>query len=232
MKLHYFEHVPYEGLDRVGVWATQRGHGVSVTRFHAGDPLPELASIDALLIMGGPMGVYEAERFPWMKEEMHFIRQAIQEKKKVLGICLGSQLIAGALGANVYPHTQKEIGWWPVRFRPEAQKTPLKSFGTEAMMYHWHGDTFDLPKEAVWLASSAACKHQAYAIGNHVMALQCHPEITRETIGRWVQESGSIKNPSRFVMSEEQMTYLADGYLAVLGPPLFQFLDDFFTAPS
>lgn len=231
LNLHYFEHVPYEGLDRIGDWVAARGHRVSVTRFHAGDAIPSLTDKDGLIIMGGPMGVYETDQYPWMRDEMAAIRRAIDAKKKVLGVCLGSQLIAGALGARVYPHTQKEIGWWPVDFSPyPVNDTALEVFGSRAMMYHWHGDTFDMPLGATLLASSQACRHQAYAVGTNVMALQFHPEISAGTISRWVQESGGIQHPQGFVMSETEMRRLAPTHLAALSGPLMSFLDRFFTA--
>ena len=231
LNLHYFEHVPYEGLDRIADWVAARGHAVSVTRFHAGETIPSLEDKDGLIIMGGPMGVYEADQHPWMRDEMAAIRAAIDNGKKVLGVCLGSQLIAGALGARVYPHTQKEIGWWPVDFSPyPVRGTPLEVFGARKTMYHWHGDTFDLPAGATLLASSEACRHQAYAIGRHVMALQFHPEISAATISRWVKESGSIKRPQGFVMSETDMHRLSPEHLAELSGPLTAFLDRFFTA--
>ena len=228
MKLHYFQHVPYEGLDRIGVWARRRGHDVAVTRFQAQDPLPTPDAMDALLIMGGPMGVYDTNQYPWMLEEMAFIRAMIATGKPVLGICLGAQLIAGALGAKVYPHKQKEIGWWPVQFAPYPVKgTPLDVFGPEATLFHWHGDTFDLPAGAVHLATSEACRYQAYSVGKNVLALQFHPEISLETIGRWAQESDSIKNPGGFVMSEADMKRHAAGYLPLLDAKLPLFLDRF-----
>jgi GMP synthase-like glutamine amidotransferase len=229
MKLHSFEHVPYEGLDRIGDWAAARGHQTSATRFYAEDPLPATSAIDALIIMGGPMGVYDTAEFPWMIQEMEFIRQMIKTGKPVLGICLGAQLIAGALGAKVYRHTQKEIGWWPVQFAPYPVKgTALEVFGPEAMMFHWHGDTFNLPPNAVHLGTSEACRYQAYSVGKNVLALQFHPEISAATIDRWVQESGSIKNPHGFVMSEADMKRHAADYLPALDAKLPVFLDRFF----
>ena len=230
MKMHSFQHVPYEGLDRIGPWLQSRGHTATVTRFYAGDPLPEMEDIDGLIVMGGPMGVYEADQYPWITAEMAFIRRLVDSGKKVLGICLGSQLIAGALGAKVYPHTEKEIGWWPVQFAPyPVQGTPLDVFGPAAVMYHWHGDTFDLPAGATLLASSAACRHQAFALGPNVLALQFHPEISEETIGRWVAESGSIKSPGGFVMSEAEMQRRAVQHLPELAVRLPLFLHRFFT---
>lgn len=231
MRLHYFQHVPYEGLDRIESWAKTRGHAVSVTRVYADDPFPTLADVDLILIMGGPMGVYEVDQYPWMRGELTFIRKAIDARKKVLGICLGAQLIASALGARVYPQREKEIGWWPVQFSPyPVEGTPLAVFGAEAMLYHWHGDTFDLPSGTVRLASSRSCTNQAYAIGQDVLALQFHPEIRAETIDHWIKESDGIKNPGRFVMSDADMKRLAPAYQAALEGPLNAMLDRFSAA--
>jgi GMP synthase-like glutamine amidotransferase len=224
-RIHYFQHVPYEGLDRIGDWAALRGHHVTRTAFHSKPILPSMDNWDLLCVMGGPMGVYEADQIPWMKEELAYIKEAIARGKRVLGICLGSQLIAGALGAKVYPHTQKEIGWWPINFTPQAAATELAVFGRSSVMYHWHADTFDLPPGATLLASSAGCKNQAYAVGPNVVALQFHPEISFDTIGRWVKESTSIQTPGGFIQSEEEMKRLAQAYLAALQSPLYQFMD-------
>lgn len=232
MKIHYFEHVAYEGLDRIAAWTQARHHQMSVTRFHAGDALPSVQSYDALIVMGGPMGVYEADRYPWMKPEIAAIAAAIHAGKPVLGICLGSQLIAAALGAKVYPHTEKEIGWWPVEFLPKAAESPLRVFGSQATMFHWHGDTFDLPSGAELLASSAACRHQAYRWKEHVLALQCHPEVSAETITRWVQEAGGLKDRGPFVMTETEMMRQAPHVLPALEKSLFAMLDYFFTAKA
>lgn len=231
MKIHYFQHVPYEGLDRIADWVARRGHAVSVTRLYAGEipPLPD--AYDALLIMGGPQGAYEDALHPWMPGEKRAIRSAIDAGKRVLGICLGSQLIASVLGAKVYPHTQKEIGWWPVRFDiARTQRTPLEVFGAHAMMYHWHGDTFDWPADAVPLASSAACAHQAFLYKDHVIGLQFHPEISRETIDRWVAESDSVLHPGGFVMGVDEMNRQAPDHLAQLETSMNTFLDRFFCA--
>ncbi len=139
----------------------------------------DILSPDILIIMGGPMGVYEDDKHPYLNNEISLIQKRITAHKPILGICLGAQLIAAALGAKVYPGTQgKEIGWFPLRLHENAQNTPLKHFdGTLTNMFHWHGDTFDLPVGATLLASSEKYAHQAFTYGHHVMALQCHPEV-------------------------------------------------------
>ncbi|MCK7557005.1 type 1 glutamine amidotransferase [Chitinophaga sedimenti] len=116
MNIHYFQHVPFEGLGCIADWIDRKGHQVSVTRWYAGDAPPPHDQTDWLIIMGGPMGVYDAAQYPWLETEKAYIREAIQQGKRVLGICLGAQLIAAALGAKVYPNREKEIGWFPVHF--------------------------------------------------------------------------------------------------------------------
>lgn len=114
MKIHYFQHVPFEGPSGIRLWADQYGHKLAGTRFFKNEPLPDIEKTDALVIMGGPMSVHDENRYPWLQREKAFIRECITQEKKVLGICLGAQLIADVLGAKVVPMMQKEIGWFPL----------------------------------------------------------------------------------------------------------------------
>src|SRR3990172_9270172 len=111
MRLHWLQHVAFEGLGSIEPWAAASGFTVSATRFHAGDPLPSLAGIDWLVVMGGPMGVHDHGRHPWLTDEKRLLEAALARGLRVLGICLGAQLVAEALGAAVRPHRVKEIGW-------------------------------------------------------------------------------------------------------------------------
>jgi len=228
MNLHYFQHVPYEGLDRIEDWAVSRGHTLSATHLYLDEKPPMPDEYDALIILGGPQSAYADEKCSWMADEKQAIWQAIDSGKKVLGICLGAQMIASVLGAHVYPHSQKEIGWWPVTFNAKAAKTALSVFGSPSAMYHWHGDTFDLPPGATLLASTPGCKNQAYSVGANVLALQFHPEISFETIDRWVKESDAGLKPSGYVMGLAEMKKQASEHLQTLKPQLETFLDRFF----
>ncbi len=118
MRIHYFQHVPFENPGSIQQWVESHGHSSSITQFFHDDALPRIEDVDFLIILGGPMGVYDQNLFPWLAKEKSFISEAIRQKKKVLGICLGAQLIASALGARVYPNAQKEIGWFPLKIFP------------------------------------------------------------------------------------------------------------------
>ena len=148
------------------------------------DPLAH----DLTLFMGGPMGAYQTDLFPYLKDEVSYIEKRLQAEKPYLGICLGGQLMAAAMGAEVYPgKAGKEIGWHEIAVNEEGQKTSLKHLdaGKTGMM-QWHGDTFDLPKEATLLASSDLYKNQAISYGSKALGFQFHPEVTNINIELWL----------------------------------------------
>ncbi len=148
---------------------------------------------DLLIVMGGPMGVYEAGIYPWMRAEIDFVERRIAADKPLLGVCLGSQMIAKALGANVYKGQQgKEIGWHPVTMNEAGLGTPLRHFDkSQTLVTQWHGDTFNLPQDAVLLGSNAKYENQAYSYGRNVMAVQFHPEMTADVFERWMLDTGN-----------------------------------------
>ncbi|MDR1728852.1 MAG: type 1 glutamine amidotransferase [Acidobacteriota bacterium] len=182
MKTRIFQHVPFEGPGSIAAWLDLRQAQVAYTRFFATPepPLPDaLADLGMLVVMGGPMSVNDEAEFPWLAAEKRFIRAAVAQGVPTLGICLGAQLIASALGARVYKNPVKEIGWFPVRAVPVgagAFRLP-----EECLVFHWHGETFDLPEGAVRLAESAPCRNQAFQVGDHVIGLQFHLETTPES---------------------------------------------------
>ena len=183
MRIHVLQHVRHERPGSVLRWARARGHEIARTCLADGEPLPQAQSFDALVVMGGPMGVGDLTGYPWLVPEKALIGAAVRAGRKVLGICLGSQLVAEVLGARVRPAREKEIGWFPVRRAPAADRVPLgAALPAEFLAFHWHGDTFDLPSEAVHLASSDACPNQAFAWGRHVLGLQFHLEVTGDIV--------------------------------------------------
>ncbi len=179
MRVHCLQHVPFEGLAHIGHWFHEHGHPLNTTQLYNDDKLPPLDTFDVLIILGGPMGIHDDDQHPWLATERQFIRRAIDDGKRVLGICLGAQLIAKALGANVYTNTEKEIGWFGLKKKENANKS---IFGQHLPQHftalHWHGDTFDLPSGATHLLSSDVCLNQAFSYNDRVLALQFHLEMT------------------------------------------------------
>lgn len=225
MKMFVLQHASFEGPAAIGAWAAVRGHGVRVVKVYEGAALPPVEAVDLLVVMGGPMGLGEQESLPWMKGELAFISQCLQEGKRVLGICLGAQMMAAALGARVYPSGKKEIGWFPVRKTPAGRLSPyLKSLPEGAKVFHWHGDTFDLPAGAQHLLLSDAVKNQAFAWGPRALALQFHLEMTADTVRGMVDQCRSELVVSPHVQNEEA---ILDGTVSctALGKILFQMLD-------
>jgi GMP synthase (glutamine-hydrolysing) len=192
VKLHYQQHVEAETPGTILEWAAERGFSVSGTRLHHGDGLPELEEFDWLVVMGGPMNVYEDEAFPWLPAEKSLIDAAITGGKVVLGVCLGAQLIADVLGARVTRNETAEIGWFPVTLTAPGWQSPV--FGRlpeEFTALHWHGDTFEMPPGAVHVAESAACANQGFQWGATVFGLQFHLECTAEELEALVRDNAS-----------------------------------------
>ena len=163
MRIHALQHVPFEGLGKIEEWAAKADHSIKSTRLHLHEPLPSIDSFDTLLVMGGPMGANDDGKYRWMRGEKLLIELAIQKEKKVLGVCLGAQLLAHVLGAKVYPNSQKEIGWFPIELNPpNVRHHPLSVLPQRTTVFHWHGDTFDIPKGATHLARSRACEKSGF----------------------------------------------------------------------
>lgn len=206
MRLHVLQHVPFEGPGSIGDWARDRGHEVTVTRLWEGDPLPGAGAFDRMVVMGGPMSVHDEAALPWLAEEKRHLRGALERGARVLGICLGAQLVAEALGARVHPARAKEIGWFPVALTPAAAGVPaLAGLPARWEVFHWHGETFDLPPGAVRLAGSEACPNQAFAHGANVLALQFHPEATRRSVEALVEHAGHEIVDGPYIQSAPEM---------------------------
>ena len=162
MRINYLQHVPFEGLGSIERWINARRYHLTATKLYQSDLMTEMEGVDLLVIMGGPMGVHDEDRLPWLVMEKRLIEKAISKGKTVLVICLGAQLTADVLGARVYPNRSKEIGWFPIELTEAGQRSSLFGFlPARLVVFHWHGDTFDLPAGAVHMARSEACAHQA-----------------------------------------------------------------------
>lgn len=182
-------HERHEGPGQFGAILTSRGYGQKIIftpeeSVNDYDPI----SPDIVLIMGGPMGVYEENIYPFLKDEKQFLARRIKADKPTLGVCLGAQLISAALGETVYKgRPGQEIGWNPLKLTSAAKNHPVRHLDpANTNMFHWHGDTFDLPKDAELLASSSMYPNQIYRVGNNVLALQCHPEVTPDLADEWL----------------------------------------------
>lgn len=204
MRTRIFQHVSFEGPGNIAGWLRQAGSHISTTELFKGDPIPDHSEFDLLVVMGGPMSVNDEKIYPWLQAEKRCIREAIEAGKKVLGVCLGAQLIASAVGAKVYPNDEKEIGWFPVT--ASGSRENVFQFPRELSVFHWHGDTFDLPREAVLLASSPACKHQAFQIGDGVIGLQFHLEVTPDAVGSMISHCGNELVTQPFIQTAAQMS--------------------------
>lgn len=215
MRAHYLQHVPFEGLGRIEPWLTQNGYELTVTRFFHSDELPDPQSIDFLIVMGGPMSVNDEDKFPWLRTEKQFIRAMIEADKPVLGICLGAQLIASAMGARVYANPFSEIGWFPVHAVASNRHSTFQ-FPSSATVFHWHGETFDLPRGATPLARNEGCENQAFQLGRRVIGLQFHLETTPDSARALLSNCREELVPSRYVQSEEEIMAAPPGrYISI-----------------
>ncbi|MDX9789024.1 MAG: gamma-glutamyl-gamma-aminobutyrate hydrolase family protein [Desulfobacterales bacterium] len=204
MRAHCFQHVPFEGLGSIGPWLSEAGYTITYTHFFKSVELPDIQQLDLLVVMGGPMSANDESEFPWLVIEKQFIRDAIEKEKPVLGICLGAQLIASTMGSRVYPNTVKEIGWFPIQ-GVSITKEMIFRFPLSLKVFHWHGETFDLPPGATLLASSEGCRNQAFQIGNKVIGLQFHLETTPESTKDIVFNCRHEIIASQFVQAEEDI---------------------------
>jgi GMP synthase (glutamine-hydrolysing) len=199
-RLLVFQHVPYEILGNLDPLLREAGFRIRYINFgREPEAQPNVSRYDGLIVLGGPMNCDQHEQHVHLHTEIEAIRQAIDEQKPVLGICLGAQLIARALGAEVMPNKTREIGWYPLNPTDAGKADPL--FGqldTHQMIFQWHGDTFMIPEEAVHLATSPDCQNQAFRYGNNVYGLQFHLEVDEPMIMRW------LKTPS---MAEEALNF-------------------------
>ncbi|NTV64237.1 MAG: type 1 glutamine amidotransferase [Oscillochloris sp.] len=204
MRAHYFQHVPFEGIGSIEAWLNANGYAITSTKFFESAELPDPQAIDLLVVMGGPMSVNDEQELPWLVAEKAFVRECITAGKAVLGICLGAQMIASALGAKVFANPAKEIGWLPIQAVAPGDES-LFSFPPTAVVFHWHGETFDLPAGAVRLAMSEACANQAFQLGRRVIGLQFHLETTPQLANGIVVNCGDELVPAAYIQTAEEI---------------------------
>lgn len=174
-------HVAFEDLGGFHQPLSEAGYSIRYADMGL-DRIATCGDPDLLVVLGGPIGAYEEQRYPWLQEEIAYLAARLRAQKPTLGICLGAQLMARALGARVYPGPAKEIGWKPLRISETGLLSPLSGHP----VLHWHGDTFDLPKGAIGLASTDVCLNQAFCLDRYGLACQFHPEAQAFGFERWL----------------------------------------------
>ena len=214
-RIHCITHELFEDLGTIRDWIEKGEHSLSRSRLHLGEDLPQLDSFDFLILMGGSMSVNDEAKFPWLKAEKELIRMSYAQSKLILGICLGAQLIASAMGSKVYPNDNREIGWLPIELTSSAHQLGLfPASGSSLTVFHWHGETFDLPHGAELLASSKACKHQAFSLSAaRVIGLQFHLEMTPLDVQRMLDSCDEELGQNEFVQSAEQIHKLSGNWM-------------------
>ncbi|MGD2034726.1 MAG: type 1 glutamine amidotransferase, partial [Bacteroidales bacterium] len=211
MKIHCIRHEPFEGLACIENWIISHDHSLTYTHTYLDQSYPPDIDFDFLIIMGGTASLYEKKNKVWLEGEKKFIQKAMDADKKILGICLGAQILAQILGAEVYPNKQKEIGWFDVRFHtgsvPELSFLPEK---TET--FHWHGDTFDIPEGAHRIASSELTPNQGFIFNMNILALQFHLEMTATSQRKLIRamrddlrEGGNIQDAETIMSKTEEL---------------------------
>lgn len=226
LNIQIFQHVPFEGPAAVEPYMKRKGHRVEVKKLFDGDP-PECRDADALVVMGGPMGVADEDKFAWLTMEKHAIETALSRDIPVLGICLGAQLMADVLGAEVHPMGYREIGWFPVEASDQFRQHPLgRSFPNSFTPLHWHGDSFAIPKQALELGSSEACANQGFVYGRKQVGLQFHLEFDHSSVQRLSKNAAAELDGTQYVQSEEEMLKETDLFSAA-DHLLDEFLGDF-----
>ena len=228
LRIHALFHTNYEDLSFIKQWAISQNHSMSYALPHNNDVLPTHDSFDWLIVMGGPMSIHDEEQYPWLTNEKRLIRQAIDAGKTVIGVCLGAQLIAHCLGAEVKPSGVKEIGWLPIRLTPAGQAHPLLQDlpKQDFTVFHFHGDGFDCPKGASIIASTDAWANQGFVyqtplhkeLGTWVLAWQCHFEVTKESLAKMVVNGNNaiqsgLKEYPKTVQAPDEILELGDKYI-------------------
>ncbi len=206
MRIHFLQHAECDGPGNIRQILISKDHTQTSTRLYLDEALPPMQDFDWLIILGGDMGVHDEDRFAWLAREKTFIRAAIKADKRILGICLGAQLIAHVLGAMVQKNQHKEIGWFPVTPLAGIKETLLSDviFGS-IQAFHWHQDTFDIPDGAIAIAQSKACPHQGFVYGKRVVGLQFHPEITLKAVGDFFEDCGQNMEKGPYIQSSAEI---------------------------
>lgn len=229
LNIHCYQHTKYEGPSIIQKWADLNGHNLNKTNFRINDSIPNTDLFDVLIVLGGPMSINDESKYPWLKNEKKSIDRCLNEGKKVIGICLGAQLLANVLGSEIYRCETPEIGWHKIYFSENKQNYEFLNFFPQYLItFHWHSETFDLPKSCSQIAYSDACENQIFTYGDIAIGFQCHLEQNEYSIGRMLEKSALTIQKDKYVNSNEEI--LANIHLANQSNKLFfDFLDKFLT---
>lgn len=224
MRVLSLEHVPHEGPGRISGWVQERGHELVRRSLAADDELLGQEEFDMLIVMGGPMNIYQHRDYPWLPKEKAFIAEAIQAGKPALGICLGAQLLADVLGGKVMQNAEYEMGWFPVSFSSGERSRLFSDFPTELTVMHWHGDTFSLSPESRLTGSSIACENQAFSWRERVAGLQFHLELDLPMMAQLAEDGFIDQWPGQWVQTADTIVHYPLDY-APLKKALYGLLD-------
>ncbi len=222
-RVHWLQHAEHEGLGCIGPWLKQKKYTVTCTRQFAGESLPSADAFDWLIVMGGPMNIYQHEQYPWLLPEKRLINDALVTNKKILGICLGAQLLADALNATVTSNKYAEIGFFDVYLDTNKYKSTIfDGFPRSFPAFHWHQDTFAIPDGSHNLIKSDACVNQSFVWRDRVAALQFHLEVTLADARIWLERENLepaayvqtpaeiLRDPARFELNNRLMIQLLE----------------------
>lgn len=223
MRAYVLQHAPFEEPGNILHWLQQQQAETHYCRLYAGDPLPLVDELDLLIVLGGPMSVNDEADYPWLKAEKAFLAQVIAAEKPVVGICLGAQLIAACQGARIYANHSKEIGWFDIT--AVSATGDVLALPSTIKVFHWHGETFDLPPGAVLLARSEACTNQIFQLGQRVIGLQCHPETTEENARSMVLHCADELVDGRYIQDADEILSATDEQYQQLSQLMTQVLD-------
>jgi GMP synthase-like glutamine amidotransferase len=227
MRIHSILHVDFEGLGYIEDWVKEKNFPATLTRQYLNDPLPGPDSFDTLIVMGGPMNIYEDNKYPWLVKEKEFIDSAIKNNKKVLGICLGAQLIAHCLGSKIYKNSEKEIGWFPIRkIFSDHDFFPQFNNKNELVVFHWHGETYDLPGGTERLFESDGCRNQGFSYNDRIIGLQFHLEMKDNSLKNIIKNCKNEIQQGKYIQSEEEIM----NNLVLYHPENIKMLRDLFNA--
>ncbi len=224
MNVVVLKHAPFERLGQIEIWLEEKSVSVETVALYADEvQYPSLASTDLVIALGGPMSVNDEVNYPWLVAEKQYIRDVVKADIPLLGICLGGQLIAKALGAKVTDNPEVEIGWHKVS--NVSDDAAVFRFPDEIEIFNWHSETFALPKGAKRLLQSQACSNQGFQLGERIIGLQCHPEVTPSIIQEWIDEIGDQMTEGDYVQPPGLMLAKPEAKILTVRPVLFDLLD-------